>query len=57
MIRYEILDKNLMLNNPNAENRVEIRIHSTDDKNHFRDFRSNKLKGKFAYTIEKSIFI
>ena len=56
MVRYNILDKNIAFNNKNEE-RINIIIKSIDQKKDVYKFVSQKLSGKFSYTIEKSILI
>ncbi len=53
MIRYNILDKNIVFNNKNDE-RFKIVIKSIDQKKDVYKYTSSKLNGKFAYTIEQS---
>jgi hypothetical protein len=54
MVRWDILDKSYSFNKVN-DKRIEITIHSVDDKKLLYKHETSKLNGKFSQTVEHSI--
>jgi hypothetical protein len=54
MLRFNVLDKGLTLNEANNE-RIIITINYIDDKKEVKRFTSNKITGKYSYNVLESI--
>ena len=52
MVRYKVLDKSLAFSEKN-DKRIEISLYNIEEKKVVFKHESDKILGKFSYSIEK----